>query len=108
MNSINYLNDFITYLKALDLSSFEILESSDEQSMEVMSLTYISDEILGRFTVLRELGTIIDIIDVDSEQQIQLVKHDNENLKDALEKFHIFLNFCQIADKVLSCAIGGR
>ncbi|OAM38690.1 hypothetical protein [Eikenella halliae] len=96
MNSINYLNDFITYLKALDLSSFEILESSDEQSMEVMSLTYISDEILGRFTVLRELGTIIDIIDVDSEQQIQLVKHDNENLKDALEKFHIFLNFCQI------------
>ena len=97
MNSINYLNDFITYLKALDLSSFEILESSDEQSMEVMSLTYISDEILGRFTVLRELGTIIDIIDVDSEQQIQLVKHDNENLKDALEKFHIFLNFCQKA-----------
>ena len=96
MNSINYLNDFITYLKALDLSSFEILESSDEQSMEVMSLTYISDEILGRFTVLRELGTIIDIIDVDLEQQIQLVKHDNENLKDALEKFHIFLNFCQI------------
>ena len=96
MNSINYLNDFITYLKALDLSSFEILESSDEQSMEVMSLTYISDEILGRFTVLRELGTIIDIIDVDSEQQIQLVKHDNENLKDTLEKFHIFLNFCQI------------
>ena len=96
MNSINYLNDFITYLKALDLSSFEILESSDEQSMEVMSLTYISDEILGRFTVLRELGTIIDIIDVDSEQQIQLVKHDNENLKDPLEKFHIFLNFCQI------------
>ena len=96
MNSINYLNDFITYLKALDLSSFEILESSDEQSMEVMSLTYISDEILGRFTVLRELGTIIDIIDVDSEQQIQLVKHDNENLKDALEKFHIFLKFCQI------------
>ena len=64
--------------------------------MEVMSLTYISDEILGRFTVLRELGTIIDIIDVDSEQQIQLVKHDNENLKDALEKFHIFLNLCQI------------
>ena len=96
MNSINYLNDFITYLKALDLSSFEILESSDEQSMEVMSLTYISDEILGRFTVLRELGTIIDIIDVDLEQQIQLVNHDNENLKDALEKFHIFLNFCQI------------
>ncbi|UOO76153.1 hypothetical protein LVJ85_08870 [Neisseria sp. Dent CA1/247] len=96
MNGINPLNDFITYLKTLDLSNFEILESSDDQSMEVMSLTYISDEILGRFTILHELGTIIDIIDVDSEQQIQLLKHDNKNVKDALEKFHIFLNSCQI------------
>lgn len=85
--------EFIKYIKSLNLSRFELLESNNDE-LEILSLTYISNLIIARLTLLHGLSIIIDIIDMNEDKQLILKKYDNENIASAITVLNEFIDYC--------------
>ena len=68
-----------------------------QQTLETLSLTYVSETLAGRFTVFADASSAIDIIDAATERQIVSELRENADSAALSAHFAQFLAACGLA-----------